>query len=143
MISHNKCNSGLYGLKSDALDVAETVEDIPLNELLDGSYKSPLFTKDKEKKTLNSNESLLHVIRNACSLLQRPVQARSCSDDDDKITEPKHTGSSSAIETDGSKGDASASNVSSDDKVSFTTQLGHLYFYMRSSYRKECFFLVF
>lgn len=107
---------GLYGLKSDALDVAETVEDIPLNELLDGSYKSPLFTKDKEKKTLNSNESLLHVIRNACSLLQRPVQARSCSDDDDKITEPKHTGSSSAIETDGSKGDASASNVSSDDK---------------------------
>ncbi|CAH9089756.1 unnamed protein product [Cuscuta epithymum] len=106
---------GSYGLKSDTLDVAEKMEDMSLEELLDGSYMSPLFTKYKEKKATSSNESLLHAIRNACSLLQKPERVKSCSDDD-KIAEPMHIASFSATEADGIKADACTSAVSSYDK---------------------------
>ncbi|CAH9068966.1 unnamed protein product [Cuscuta europaea] len=111
---------GNYGLKSDTLDVAEKMEDMSLEELLDGSYMSPLFTKDKEKKATSSNESLLHAIRNACSLLQKPERVKSCSDDD-KIAEPMHIASSSATEADGNKADACTSAVSSYDKLQLMT----------------------
>ncbi|VFQ68012.1 unnamed protein product [Cuscuta campestris] len=102
-------NLGNYGLKSDALDVAEKLEEMSMEELLEGKFKSHHFTMAKEKNAQSSGESLLHVIRSACSLLQRPERVKSFTDDD-KIAEPMHIVSSSAFEAD------VTSIVSSNDK---------------------------
>ncbi|XP_062074450.1 uncharacterized protein LOC133778510 isoform X2 [Humulus lupulus] len=77
---------GVYGLKSDNHDVTNLVDDLPLNELLHGSYQPPSLGKDKGKKATVVNESFLHSLRKSCSLLQLPrpvsqniVEIDSCS----------------------------------------------------------------
>ncbi|GMH26705.1 hypothetical protein Nepgr_028548 [Nepenthes gracilis] len=61
---------GMYGLKSDVHDVTKLVDDISLNDLLDGSYEFPTFGKDKGRKAANVNVNILHLVRNALSVLQ-------------------------------------------------------------------------
>ncbi|KAF6138266.1 hypothetical protein GIB67_033950 [Kingdonia uniflora] len=63
---------GVCGLKSDTYDVTKHVDELALNELLDGTYKHPNFLKDNGKKASNTNENLLRTVRKACSLLQQP-----------------------------------------------------------------------
>lgn len=61
---------GVYGSKHDMCDFAKNVDEVSLNELLDGSYKCPNSIKEKEKKTENLNGSILVSVREACSILQ-------------------------------------------------------------------------
>ncbi|KAJ4950079.1 hypothetical protein NE237_026911 [Protea cynaroides] len=69
---------GLYGLKSDIHNVTKHVDELSLNELLDGSYECSNLCQDKRKKAANTNENTLHLVRKACSILQlkRPVQSQ-------------------------------------------------------------------
>ncbi|XP_068306336.1 uncharacterized protein [Pyrus communis] len=63
---------GVHGLKSDNHDVTKLVDDVPLNELLDGTYKCPSLSRGKGKKPANVNDSFLHAVKKACSTLQQP-----------------------------------------------------------------------
>ncbi|KAL5989160.1 hypothetical protein ACLOJK_010050 [Asimina triloba] len=65
---------GLCGLKSDIHDVAKHVDELSLNEILDGSYKLPIPCPPKGKRASNSNENILCSIRKACSILPRHPQ---------------------------------------------------------------------
>ncbi|XP_043713507.1 uncharacterized protein LOC122662019 isoform X2 [Telopea speciosissima] len=69
---------GIYGLKSDIHHVTKHVDELPLNELLDGSYECYNLCQDIGKKVGNTNEDILHSVRKACSILQfkRPVQSQ-------------------------------------------------------------------
>ncbi|KAK9053116.1 hypothetical protein SSX86_029746 [Deinandra increscens subsp. villosa] len=62
---------GVYGSKHDI-----HVEEVSLNELLDGSYKCPNSIKVKEKSTETLNASIVQSVREACSIfhLQKPAQ---------------------------------------------------------------------
>ncbi|XP_077226753.1 uncharacterized protein LOC143860111 isoform X2 [Tasmannia lanceolata] len=60
---------GMYGLKSDLHDVTKYVDDLSLNQLLDGSYECPNLRQDKGKKVSNTNENIIHSVRKACSIL--------------------------------------------------------------------------
>ncbi|XP_071918151.1 uncharacterized protein [Coffea arabica] len=68
----------VYGSKSDIFDGTKPVDELPLSELLDGSYNCPSLVKDKGKAVENSNENLLHLVRKAASLIwrQSPVHSQ-------------------------------------------------------------------
>ncbi|KAA8522458.1 hypothetical protein F0562_013181 [Nyssa sinensis] len=51
---------GVYGLKQDIYDVTKHVDELSLNELLDGSYKCPSFARDKGKRAANLNENIMN-----------------------------------------------------------------------------------
>ncbi|XP_022760672.1 uncharacterized protein LOC111306916 [Durio zibethinus] len=74
---------GLYGLKSDIQDVTKLMEDLSLNELLDGTYEQPILSKEKSRKAANTTENFLHSVKKACSIipLQR-VQSQNFTDID-------------------------------------------------------------
>ncbi|KAJ6849086.1 uncharacterized protein M6B38_271410 [Iris pallida] len=60
---------GIYGLSGDLHDATKHVEELPLSELLDGSYKySNLFAR-KGKKASNVNEHILLSVEKACTVL--------------------------------------------------------------------------
>nr|XP_043607791.1 uncharacterized protein LOC122579647 isoform X2 [Erigeron canadensis] len=61
---------GVYGLKHDICDFEKHVDEVSLNELLDGSYKCPESVKEKEKKPEVLIGSILPSVREACSVLQ-------------------------------------------------------------------------
>ncbi|KAK4373886.1 hypothetical protein RND71_004563 [Anisodus tanguticus] len=111
---------GMYGLKSDGMDVTKDVDDLPLRELLDGSYKCAPFPKDKRNKASKSNDSLMQLVRDANSMLrrQKSVQTQNCSNVDSKLSciHP-YTSSSSASRNDGDKGETRIDNPSSSDQV--------------------------
>ncbi|XP_010915772.1 uncharacterized protein [Elaeis guineensis] len=73
----NNCDSasggnnilGLYGLKSDLRDVTKHMDDLSLNELLDGNYKYPNICPEKGKRASNVHENILISVRKACSIL--------------------------------------------------------------------------
>ncbi|KAJ8436604.1 hypothetical protein Cgig2_030199 [Carnegiea gigantea] len=66
-----KCsNAGMYGLKPEVHDISKFVEDISLDQLLDGSYKSPTDGKDQGRKPANVNENILDSVLKAFSILQ-------------------------------------------------------------------------
>ncbi|XP_071918150.1 uncharacterized protein [Coffea arabica] len=71
-------NFVVYGSKSDIFDGTKPVDELPLSELLDGSYNCPSLVKDKGKAVENSNENLLHLVRKAASLIwrQSPVHSQ-------------------------------------------------------------------
>ncbi|XP_022736261.1 uncharacterized protein LOC111289460 isoform X1 [Durio zibethinus] len=74
---------GLYGLKADIHDVTKLVEDLSLNELLDGTYECPSLGKEKGRKAANPTENFLHSIKKACSILSlQRVQSQNFTDID-------------------------------------------------------------
>lgn len=80
---------GLYGLKSDIYDATKLVDELSLNELslnelLDGSYKRPSLGKAKAKGVENVNENFLLSIKKACSILplQGPLKSQNFSETD-------------------------------------------------------------
>ncbi|CAA2993028.1 Hypothetical predicted protein [Olea europaea subsp. europaea] len=112
---------GLYGLKPDAFDITKHVNELSLNELLDGSYNCPSITKDKGKKAANLNNNLLDSVRNACSVLrlQKAVLAQKCveSDNSNSSTGLPIAGST-ASQSDGDKEDSCTADLTSSDKES-------------------------
>ncbi|KAK8587331.1 hypothetical protein V6N12_021828 [Hibiscus sabdariffa] len=75
---------GLYGLKSDDInDVTELVEDLSLNELLDGIYEHPILGIEKGRKATNTTENFLHSVKKVFSILPvRRVQSHNVADID-------------------------------------------------------------
>ncbi|VYS49930.1 unnamed protein product [Arabidopsis thaliana] len=73
---------GAYGLKPAINDVTKLVEDFSLKSLLEGSYECPSLGKDKMKKSENTNNTLLSVVKNVWSILptKRPVQSQSSTE---------------------------------------------------------------
>lgn len=61
---------GVYASKQDIYDFEKHVDEIYLNELLDGNYKCPKSIKENEKKTEILHKSVLVSIRAASSILQ-------------------------------------------------------------------------
>ncbi|KAL3498913.1 hypothetical protein ACH5RR_041645 [Cinchona calisaya] len=115
----------VYGSKSDVFDVTKPVDELPLNELLDGSFKCPSLVKEKGKGVENSNENLLHSVRKACSLLQvrSPVHNQNSADIDNtynkKVSLDLFTsGASPTSRIDGGKANSSTVNQPSSDKDS-------------------------
>ncbi|XP_059287776.1 uncharacterized protein LOC132041046 isoform X2 [Lycium ferocissimum] len=111
---------GMYGLKSDGMDVTKDVDDLPLRELLDGSYKCAPVPKDKRNKASKSNDSLMQLVRDANSMLrlQKSVQMQNCSNVDSKLScADSYTSSSSASRNDGDKGENRIDKPSSSDQV--------------------------
>ncbi|XP_049397958.1 uncharacterized protein LOC125862028 isoform X2 [Solanum stenotomum] len=99
---------GMYGLKSDVMDVTKDVDDLPLRELLDGSYKCAPSPKDRRNNASNSSDSLMQLVRNANSMLrcQKSVQMQNCSNVDSKLS----------CRNDGDKGETRTDNLSSADQ---------------------------
>ncbi|KAI3884611.1 hypothetical protein MKX03_000609 [Papaver bracteatum] len=61
---------GIYGLKSDIHAVTRHVDELSLNEILDGSYKCPILSQSKGRKSANTTDNILHSVRKVCSILQ-------------------------------------------------------------------------
>ncbi|KAM5572343.1 hypothetical protein ABKV19_012423 [Rosa sericea] len=112
---------GVHGLKSDNHDVTKHVDDLPLNELLDGTYKHHSLGKDKGKKPANVNDSFLHSIRKACSILQRPRSVQPQHNAEvDSHSEMKMSSlplGTAAVVANGDKGESSITDLSSSNKV--------------------------
>lgn len=70
IISFGRLISGIYGLKSDIHAVTSHVDELSLNEILDGSYKCPILSQSKGKKSANTTDNILHSVRKVCSILQ-------------------------------------------------------------------------
>lgn len=111
---------GMYGLKSDVMDVTKDVDDLPLKELLDGSYKCAPPPKDKRNKASNSSESLMQLVRNANSMLrlQKSVQMQNCSTVDSKLSYVhSNTSSSSPSQNGGDKEETTTDNLSTSNQA--------------------------
>lgn len=63
---------GTYGLKPDVHDISKFMDDISLDELLDGTYKCHNFGKEKGKKAppANMTENILESVKKACSVIR-------------------------------------------------------------------------
>lgn len=112
-------------MKSDTSDVTKHLDELSVNELLDGSYKGPSFAKDKGKKAANLNENVVHSVRNAFSILRlhKPLHNQNSSEIDNSCNRKVSTCSVSsdasvASRNAGDKGDTSTVHPSSYDKVS-------------------------
>ncbi|OIT39045.1 PREDICTED: uncharacterized protein LOC109238591 isoform X2 [Nicotiana attenuata] len=111
---------GIYGLKSDVMDVTKDVDDLPLRELLDGSYKCAPSPKDKGNKASSSNDSLMQLVRDANSMLrlQKSVQTQNYSCVDSSVScVHAYTGPSSESRDDGDKEETRIDNPSSFNQV--------------------------
>ncbi|CAA6671594.1 unnamed protein product [Spirodela intermedia] len=72
--SHSTVNGnrgfGTLGVKFDHLDLTKSVDDLSLNELLDGSFSCPPNSyQERAKKASSANENILLSIRKAASVL--------------------------------------------------------------------------
>ncbi|KAL8138780.1 hypothetical protein V2J09_004781 [Rumex salicifolius] len=61
---------GTYGLKPDVHDITKLIDDISLDEILNGSYQCPTLGKEKGKRPANTSENILHSVRKTVSILQ-------------------------------------------------------------------------
>ncbi|GAB4834481.1 hypothetical protein Ancab_032737 [Ancistrocladus abbreviatus] len=111
---------GIYGLKSDVHDGTKLMDDISLNELLEGSYQCPTFSKDKGKKAASMHENILDAVRKACSVLrvQGPVLGKQSEEVDIGLNKktpllPSTSSSCVASGTDGDQENNQAPDLSS------------------------------
>ncbi|KAF2297885.1 hypothetical protein GH714_004722 [Hevea brasiliensis] len=112
---------GLYGLKTDVHDITKLVDDLSLNDLLQGAYECPSLGKDRGKKATNTTERILHSVRKACSILQLPrsAQIQNFADIDSCSNEKMPACQSSSISTvgNGDNGDSSTTDISLSNKL--------------------------
>ena len=115
----------VYGSKSDIFDGTKPVDELPLSELLDGSYNCPSLVKDKGKAVENSNENLLHLVRKAASLIwrQSPVHSQNPANINDVDNQnvsmgPFSIGACPTSRLDGEKEDSCTVNQPSNYMVS-------------------------
>lgn len=118
---------GMYGLKSDIHDVTKHVDELSLNDLLDGSYEYPSLRQDKGKKVIGTNETLVNTLKKACSILQpqNPIKQQNVAELDCNCGKKTDTGilcsgSSVACGTDTTKGDKVMESLVSASKVTTT-----------------------
>ncbi|KAG2677157.1 hypothetical protein I3760_12G086000 [Carya illinoinensis] len=111
---------GLYGLKLDTNDITKLVDELALNDLLDGTYKCSSLVKDKGKKAENMSEDILHSVRKAFSVLQlsRPVQSQDIADVDSFSNKKISTCILSSVS--GNKGESCTPDLSSCNKDSYS-----------------------
>ncbi|EEF51256.1 conserved hypothetical protein [Ricinus communis] len=113
---------GLYGLKTDVHDITKLVDDLSLDDLLQGIYECPKLGKDKGKKATNTTESVLHSVRKACSILQltRSAQFQNFAEIDSCSNEIIPTGQTTSISIvgNGDNGDSSMTELCSYNKES-------------------------
>ncbi|XAR55099.1 hypothetical protein NMG60_11030491 [Bertholletia excelsa] len=113
---------GIYNWKPYPCDVTKYLDDLLVNDLLDGHYKCPSFAKDKGKKSTNSSESIVQSVRKACSILQcRPIQNQNTNGIDDNYywkssTCPVSSDTVVPCGNDSDKGDSCAVDLSSHEK---------------------------
>ncbi|KAM7257245.1 hypothetical protein ACFE04_012986 [Oxalis oulophora] len=60
---------GIHGLKSDSHDVTSVLEELSLNDLLDGTFVCPSLVNDKGYKVTKLNENTMNSIKKALSIL--------------------------------------------------------------------------
>ncbi|KAL9260364.1 hypothetical protein AKJ16_DCAP20971 [Drosera capensis] len=70
LVLTNCSNTGLYGLKPETHDITHLLDDISLNELLDGSYNCPNYGEDKGKRTAGTSDNIMDSVRKAFSVLR-------------------------------------------------------------------------
>lgn len=113
--------AGVHGLKTDIHDITKLVDDLSLNDLLQGTYECPSLAKDGGKKAANTTEHILHSVRKACSILQlySSAQIQSFAEIDSCSNEKMPTCQSSSISFvgNGDNGD-STTDLSLSNKVS-------------------------
>lgn len=68
-LAHLHKMSGSYGLKSDIKDISNLLEDISLDDLLNGNSKYLKLRQDKEKQVPDTKETFEHLVRRAFSVL--------------------------------------------------------------------------
>lgn len=61
---------GVNSLKSDINDLTKHVDELSINELLDGTYKHPDLNPKRGEKVSSGSESILLSVRKACSIIQ-------------------------------------------------------------------------
>lgn len=114
--------SGLYGLKTDVHDITELIDDLSLNDLLDGIHKCASLGKEKGRKLTNVNENIMNSIRKACPILQPPrsSQSQSYMEIDTCSSEkmPLYNSTSVSVALNGENGDSPAEHASASNKVS-------------------------
>lgn len=117
-------------MKADTYDVTKHLDELSVNELLDGSYKGPSFAKDKGKKAANLNETIVQSVRKACSILRlhKPLQNQNSTEIDNSCnlkvsTCPVSSDASAASRNAGDKGDSSTVHPCSSDMVSLKRNL--------------------
>ncbi|XP_028104406.1 uncharacterized protein LOC114303487 [Camellia sinensis] len=127
ILTYKHLISGINGLKPDTSDVTKHLDELSVNELLDGSYKCPSFAKDKGKKAANLNENILHSVRKTCSILRqcKPLQSQNSVEIDNSYNQkvstcPLSSDTSVATRNDNDKGDTCTTDLSSHDKDSFS-----------------------
>ncbi|GFZ16442.1 hypothetical protein Acr_25g0008510 [Actinidia rufa] len=115
---------GTNGLKPDTYDVTAHLDDLSVNELLDGSYKGPSFSKDKGKKTAILNDNILQAVRKACSVLRlhKPLKTKNSAEIDNSCnhkvsTCPVSSNASVAGRNVDDRGDTCTADPVSHDKV--------------------------
>ncbi|XP_073312636.1 uncharacterized protein [Primulina huaijiensis] len=114
---------GIYGLKADVFDITKNFNEIPLDEILHGKYHCASIAKDKGKKAVNSNSSLLQSVRKAYSVLQarKVLHAEKCAEIDhscnQKVSTSLVTASSSTSQSESDKGESCDAELPSSDNV--------------------------
>lgn len=95
------------------------MDELALNDLLDGTYKCSSLVKDKGKKAESMSEDILHSVRKAFSVLQlsRPVQSQDIVDVDSFSNKKTSTCILSSVS--GNKGESCTSDLSRCNKVGF------------------------
>ncbi|XP_075487073.1 uncharacterized protein LOC142526508 isoform X2 [Primulina tabacum] len=114
---------GIYGLKADVFDITKNFNEIPLDEILHGKYHCASIAKDKGKKAVNSDSSLLQSVRKAYSVLQarKVLHAEKCAEIDhscnQKVSTSLVTASSSTSQSESDKGESCDAEFPSSDNV--------------------------
>lgn len=113
-------NIPVYGSKSNFFDVSNHVDELPLNELLDGSYNCPSLMRDKAKGAEDSSENFLTAVRKAFSVLrvESTVHAQNSVDRENNFNQTPSVGAVASPTSRNDKGICSV-NQSSADKLSF------------------------
>ncbi|KAI4370109.1 hypothetical protein MLD38_018490 [Melastoma candidum] len=75
---------GVYGLKSSDSDITQLADDLSIIKLLEGTFENPSSSNEKTKKLANSNDSIMPLVRKACSVLQplKPAKSENMEESD-------------------------------------------------------------
>lgn len=84
----------VFGSKSNFSDVSNHVDELPLNELLDGSYNCPSLMRDKGKGAENSSDNFLSSVNKAFSVLrvESPVHVQNSVDRENNFNQTPSVG---------------------------------------------------
>lgn len=122
-----KLCSGVYGSRPDSEDVTKRLDELLLDDLLDGSYKCPSLMKDKGKKSSNSSSNLLNSVGEVWSILQKRKAKPQAVETDfgyyrDNMPSCLLNSGPVTLKSETDKGDIDMADLSSSQKVSLTNK---------------------